>query len=142
VQFLRGRRVSSPESKGIEMRVFFFFVCVFAPAVVLAQQGGKQPTTSVFGSVLPMMLIMFGIIYFLMIRPEQKKQKERQKMIGEMKKGDKVLTAGGIYGVVASVKGDVVNLKIADNTSVEVTKTAISGVMTKETVSKNGKETK
>ncbi len=122
------------------MRSRVLLMAISVPAAVFAQ-AGNAPSTSMFGSVLPMMLVMFAIIYFLMIRPEQKKQKQRQKMIGEMKKGDKVLTAGGIYGVVGSVKGETVTVKIADNTSVEMTKTSVTSVITKEGSSKdNGKD--
>ncbi len=114
------------------------------PAVVtfsaFAQEGQapEQPGGNFFTGVLPMMLIMFAIIYFLMIRPEQRKQKERQKMIDAVKKGDKVLTIGGITGTVTNIKGNVVNVKIAENTVVEVTKTAISSVINEKTES--GKE--
>ena len=84
-----------------------------------------------FVSVLPMMVLMFVIIYFLKIRPEQKKQKQRQKMIQEMKKGDKVLTVGGMYGKIHNVKGDIIVLEIANNINVEVTKSAVSSVIPK-----------
>jgi preprotein translocase subunit YajC len=114
------------------MYYLFLSIVGLLPAVVYAQQGGNAPSSSMFGSILPMMLIMFIIIYFLMIRPEQKKQKKRQQMINEMKKGDKVLTVGGIYGRISSLKGDTLVVKIAENTSVEVTKTAVSSVITKD----------
>ena len=92
-----------------------------------------------FGSVLPMMVLMFVIIYFLMIRPEQKKQKQRQRMINEMKKGDKVVTVAGIYGVVQSIKGETVTVKIADNVNVEMTKSGVSNVVTDESNAKGEK---
>ncbi|MFP4416747.1 MAG: preprotein translocase subunit YajC, partial [Chitinispirillaceae bacterium] len=101
-------------------------------------QAPQQPGGNFFTGVLPMMLVMFAIIYFLMIRPEQKKQKDRQKMIDAIKKGDKVLTIGGITGTVSNIKGTMVNLKIAENTTVEVTKSAISSVIDEK--AGNGKE--
>jgi preprotein translocase subunit YajC len=73
-----------------------------------------------------------------MIRPEQRKQKQRQKMISEMKKGDRVLTAGGIYGVIHNVKDDLVILKIAENTNIEVLKSAVSSVTVKDSSVKEG----
>ena len=102
-----------------------------ATAATFAQgQGGAaQGAGGGFGSILPMMLLMFVIIYFLMIRPEQKKQKERQEMMKNLKKGDKVVTAGGIMGVVGNVKDDTVMVKIADNTVVEFTRAAVSSVV-------------
>jgi len=122
------------------MHHVYRFGIILLPAVAFAQKGGNAPSSNMFGSVLPMMLVMFVIIYLLMIRPEQKKQKQRQKMINEMKKGDKVLSVGGIYGSINSVKGDILTVKIADNTVVEMTKTAVSSVITKE--DGNGKEKK
>ena len=96
----------------------------------LAQDQPAQPGGGGFlVNVLPMMLIMFAIIYFLMIRPEQKKQKERQSMMSKLQKGDKVLTIGGLHGTVTNVKDNVVMVRIADNTVVEVAKTAVSSVV-------------
>jgi preprotein translocase subunit YajC len=72
---------------------------------------------------------MLLIFYFLMIRPQQKRQKEIQKMLSGMKKGDRVLTATGLYGTVSSVKDDVVVLQIADNVKVEMVKSAVTGIV-------------
>ncbi|MBD3345567.1 MAG: preprotein translocase subunit YajC [Chitinivibrionales bacterium] len=100
-------------------------------AAVFAQN--EAPGRGVGGAnMIFMMVIMFGIIYFLMIRPEQKKQKNRQKMIGEMKKGDKVVTIGGVYGTVGNVKENSLMVKIAENTVVEVRKGAVSEVLNKQ----------
>jgi preprotein translocase subunit YajC len=66
-----------------------------------------------------------------MIRPEQRKQKAKQKMISEIKKGDKVLTIGGIHGNVINVKDDIISVKIADNTVVKFAKSAVSNVTNK-----------
>lgn len=80
-------------------------------------------------SFLPLILI-FIIFYFLLIRPQQKRQKDLQKMISEIKKGDRVVTAGGIIGTVTSIQSDYVVLKIGDNenTKMEVLKSAIAGL--------------
>jgi preprotein translocase subunit YajC len=94
-----------------------------------ASAQGKGSGGSFVGSVVPMMLVMFAIIYFLMIRPEQKKQKERQRMISEVKKGDRILTIGGVYGTVGNVKSDSIMVKVAENTVVEIRKTAVSEVL-------------
>jgi len=79
--------------------------------------------------IVPMMLVMFAVIYFLMIRPEQKKTKDRQKMIEAMKKGDKVITIGGMYGVINSVKDASVMVKVSDDTVVELKKSAIADII-------------
>lgn len=93
----------------------------------------KAPAQGPMGggfSLILMMVFMFLIIYFLMIRPEQKKQKERQSMINASKKGDKVVTVGGLMGTIHSVKENTVMVRIAENTIVELTKAAIASVMT------------
>jgi preprotein translocase subunit YajC len=85
--------------------------------------GGPSP----FSMLLPI-LGMLLIFYFLMIRPQQKRQKEMQKMLTALKKGDRVLTASGLYGVVSGLRDDVVVLKIADNVKVEMLKSAVTAV--------------
>ena len=81
--------------------------------------------------LIPLILI-FAIMYFLMIRPQQKKQKETQKMIDAIKKGDKVVTIGGIHGVVSSTKEKTVILKVDDNTKLEFNRSAIASVVNPE----------
>ncbi len=77
-------------------------------------------------------VFIFAIFYFLLIRPQQKKQKELQSMIDAVKKGDRVVTVGGIIGTVTSLQNDYVVLKVGDNesTKMEVLKSAISGLRT------------
>ena len=75
---------------------------------------------------LPLVL-MFGVFYFLLIRPQQKKEKDRQNMIQNIKKGDRVVTSGGILGNVVGVKDTIVVLKVGDgDTKIECLKSAIS----------------
>ena len=92
-------------------------------------QGGGSPLGGFIG-LLPILLIFF-IFYFLVIRPQSKKQRDLQKEIEGLKQGDRVLTAGGLYGTVVSDKdsGNTFVLKIAENVKVEVAKSAISGVV-------------
>ncbi|MCL1864593.1 MAG: preprotein translocase subunit YajC [Spirochaetes bacterium] len=68
---------------------------------------------------------MFVIFYFLLIRPQQKKEKQRLAMINSLKVGDKILTASGIYGVVTAIKDDIITVKISSNTNVEFSKNAM-----------------
>jgi len=85
---------------------------------------GSSPLSQ-YGFLI-LMVLTIGIFYFLMIRPQKKKEKDRLAMISALKKGDKVLTAGGMYGVVDGFKeGDIVIVKIGGNTKVEFTRTAI-----------------
>lgn len=94
-----------------------------APEAGAAGASGQMMTTFVtFGLVIL-------IFYFLIIRPQNKKQKETQKMLGALKKGDKVVSIGGIRGTVMSVKDQVVVVKVDDSTKLEFTKSAISTVL-------------
>ncbi len=80
---------------------------------------------SAIASLMPIIFI-FGIFYFLLIRPQQKKQKEHGKMIGELKKNDEVVTNGGIHGTITNVKDQTLVLKIDENVKIEVNKTAVA----------------
>ena len=101
---------------------------LFAPIFAMMPGNPTGGGPSPFSMLLPI-LGMLLIFYFLMIRPQQKRQKEIQKMLGAIKKGDRVLTASGLYGVVFGVKDDVVVLQIADNVKVEMLKSAVTGVV-------------
>lgn len=79
------------------------------------------------GTIVPFLLIIL-IFYFFLIRPQNKKQKETEKMLNALKKGDKIITIGGIHGVVSSVKDKTVIVKVDDNTKIEFNRTAISSV--------------
>ncbi|MBP1930437.1 preprotein translocase subunit YajC [Ammoniphilus resinae] len=79
------------------------------------------------GSILPLVL-MFAIFYFLLIRPQQKKAKQRNAMLAAVKKGDKVVTIGGIHGTVQELREDTVVLKISEATKVTLERGAISAV--------------
>jgi preprotein translocase subunit YajC len=78
-------------------------------------------------SLLPMVAI-FAIFYFLLIWPVRKRQKALQKLIEDLKRGDRVVTNGGIYGEVAAIEGGVIYLKIADNTKIKIAKSAVAGL--------------
>ena len=94
----------------------------------LLLQAAPQPAPGGFGMIMPLVLIV-GIMYLFMIRPQQKKQKETQKMLDALKKGDKVVTIGGIHGTVASTKENTVVVKVDDNTKIEFNRTAIATVV-------------
>jgi preprotein translocase, YajC subunit len=83
--------------------------------------GGMISTIVTFG-------LVFVIFYFLIIRPQNKKQKDTQKMIEAVKKGDKVITAGGVHATVYSVKEKTVILKVDDNVKMEFSKSSIAAV--------------
>lgn len=94
-------------------------------------QTGPAPTTSNTGSfvsTIGMMVVLVAIFYFFLIRPQNKKQKETEKMLAALKKGDKVVTIGGIHGVVASVKEKTIVLRVDDDVKIEFSRSAISGL--------------
>ncbi len=76
-------------------------------------------------------IVAIGLVfYFLVIAPANKQRKKTQEMISSLKKGDRVITTGGIYGTVQGVEPDAVYLKIAENVKVKVARSAVSGVVT------------
>lgn len=74
------------------------------------------------------LLVIFAIFYFLLIAPQRKRQKALQEMIGNLKKGDRVITTGGLYGEVVSVKEGAIQLKISDNVKVRLAKSAVAAL--------------
>ena len=91
-----------------------------------AQQGGGT-------SLFVMMFIMFGAFYFLLIRPQQKRQKEHKALVSGITTGDEVITQGGILGKVTAVSDLYATLEIADNVEIKIQKTTISAVAPKGT---------
>ncbi|MFN8008835.1 MAG: preprotein translocase subunit YajC [Terriglobia bacterium] len=88
---------------------------------LLAANGQPSP---VF--VQPLIFLVIGLIfYFIVFLPNKKRQKALQEMLDNLKNGDKVITSGGIYGVVAGIKDDRIHLKIAEQVKIEVSKNAI-----------------
>ncbi len=102
--------------------------------VPFLETAGAAPasSSSLLMTVLPFVLIIV-IFYFFIIRPQNKKQKETEKMIKALKKGDKVVTIGGIHGVVSSTKENTIVVKVDDNTKIEFNRSAISGVEVEKT---------
>lgn len=95
---------------------------------LLWQAGGAS---GLGGFLLPL-LLMFGIMYFLVIMPQQRQRKKVQEMLGAIKNGDKVITTSGIYGTINGIDGDTIILKIADNVKIRVSRAAIGQVEASE----------
>jgi|CXWL01.1.fsa_nt_gi preprotein translocase subunit YajC len=85
------------------------------------------PTGGALFQLLPMLLI-FVVFWFLLIAPARKRQKQHQALLEALKRGDAVVTSGGIYGEVAAIEGTTVWLKIADNVKIRVSRGAIAGL--------------
>lgn len=102
-------------------------------AFAMGTQGGGAGGGGGLATLLPFILI-FVILYLLILRPQQRRQKEQRAMLDSLKKGDKVVTNGGIYGTIVGFKGDTVVLRIAHNgknpVDIELVKHSISGVVT------------
>ena len=94
-------------------------------------QGSPFGGDSMWMQLLPFVLI-FVIMYFLVIRPQQKKGKEHQEMLSKLKKNDEVMTSGGIYGKVVALADNVVTLEVAPNVRIRVHRPQISAVVTGE----------
>ncbi len=75
------------------------------------------------------LIVIFAIFYFLAIRPQQKRDKERKNMLSSIKEGDDIITIGGIYGRVLNIKDDVVTLEIGDKLKIKVNRSAIGNVL-------------
>ena len=108
------------------MNLLFHFLMV-------PPQGEEAP--NMLMSMMPLIAII-GIFYFLIIRPQSKKQKETKKMLEALKKGDKIVTIGGIHGVIQTVRENSVIVKVDENTKLEFSRSAISSIIS------SGKEEK
>jgi preprotein translocase subunit YajC len=107
--------------------------------IAMAPAQGGSPEGSLIST-----FVMFGLIiaifYFLILRPQQKRQKDRQKMLDAIKKGDKVVTAGGMHGIVAGLDEKTVLLQVADNVKMKFDRTAIGNILKEgEPETKEGK---
>lgn len=91
--------------------------------------GAGQPQPPGMGSMMFPMLAIFAVFYFLMIRPQQKKVKEQQDMIGALKHGDDVVTSSGLLGRVTGITDKVVTLELADNVRVKMLKSQVAQVV-------------
>ena len=92
--------------------------------------GGAGGTGGSLGAFVPLIL-MFAIFYFLLIRPQQKKAKQHKQLLAALKKGDRVISSGGLHGVVTGLTEDIVTMEIAPKIRVKVSRGSISGVMSR-----------
>jgi len=103
--------------------------------------GGGAEGGSSWMSFLPLVLII-GIFYFLILRPQNKKQKETKRMLEALKKGDRVVTIGGIHGVIQTVKESTVIVRVDESTKLEFSRSAISSISASGREEKEEKEDK
>lgn len=101
---------------------------------IFAIWAGAAPAAPSAGFTMLPLLLLIPIFYFLMIRPQQKRQKQWQSMLASIKTGDRVTTAGGIRGIILSIKDDSIIIRVApDNLKLEVAKNSIASVTTQDT---------
>lgn len=97
-----------------------------------AQAGGAPAGSGIFELV--MIVVMIAVFYFLLIRPQQKRQKEHQQLVNDLAKGDEVITAGGILGKITKVDESYAVVEIADNMEIKLQKTSIQSTLPKGTL--------
>ena len=97
-----------------------------------AQGAGPSPTSQI--PFLLTMVAIFGMVYFVMLRPQQKKQKEHQLLLSKLATGDEVVTTGGVLGKVTDVGDSFITLEVADGVRIKVQKFQISALMPKGTL--------
>lgn len=110
-------------------------------AYAMAQGGGAEGGSGGFASFVPLIL-MFVIFYFLLIRPQQKKAKEHQRMIGELRKGDRIITNGGMYGRITGLDENTLAVEIADKVRVKVARANVAALASTSTAPPPKKEKK
>ncbi len=84
-----------------------------------------------YGTLI-MIVLLFAVFYFVLIRPQQKQQQKRQQMLDSLQKGDRVVTIGGIHGVIKEIKEETLTLRVADNVNIKVAKQGIDHIVTDE----------
>jgi len=87
--------------------------------------------TAIFIQQFGPLILIFVIFYFLIIRPQQKREKERRNMLNSLQEGDEIITIGGIFGRILNIKDDVITLEVGDKVKIKVTRSAIGNVIKK-----------
>lgn len=101
---------------------------IFEPSLAFAMgASGAEGQGNPITAFVPL-IVMFAIFYFLLIRPQQKKAKQHREVLANLKKGDRVITAGGVYGRIHSLSDDVLTLEIADNVKIQANRNYIAGL--------------
>ena len=109
----------------------------YAAEAAAPAPGAAPGAMGLFQNLLPL-IFLFVIFYFLLIRPQQKRAREQEKMIAALKPGDTVITSGGIYGQILSIRGEVVTLDSTDKGRVKVAKRSVSGIVNLADLEKEG----
>ena len=122
VPFFTVQRALDPAARQLEaLPPLHYHLWMFA-AWFSALQGSSSP----LGSPLVLMAIIFGVFYFIVIRPARKAQQDTESMRDALKNGDRIMTNGGIYGTVVSVSDETIQLRIADSVKIQLARSAVA----------------
>lgn len=126
---MRGDWRISQNSKQKEVVKVLFSIPV---AVAFAQEGGAGPAGGPGMMNIGMLVLLFVIFYFLLIRPQQKRAKEHKEMLSRVQQGDNIITTGGMHGRVTAVNEDTLTVEVADKVRVKISRSAVSVRKTKD----------
>lgn len=104
-----------------------------AYAMGAPSSGGSGGDMPFFANPLFFMIVVFGVFYFFILRPQQQERKKLEQRLKSIKVGDKIITSGGIHGIVTNASGDPVKVKIADNVKVDISRSAVISVQSSGT---------
>jgi len=103
---------------------------LYAGWLTMALMADGEGQGGAFGQLFPF-IVIFALFYFILIAPMRKKQKNLQKMISDLQNGDKIVTNGGIHGTVVGVSEQVIQLRVADQVKIEISRSAVAGLQAK-----------
>lgn len=106
--------------------VLLITALVFSAGCYFPTEGEEEGGGGFDWTIIIFLVLIFAVFYFLLIRPQRKRQKQQQELMGALKRGDKVVTAGGIYGVVESVSEDSVIIKVESGATMRVAKSSVA----------------
>ena len=106
--------------------VLLITILVFIGGCYPTDTGGEDGGTSILPLII-FLVFIFAMFYFVMIRPQRKRQREHDMMVQELQKGDRIITAGGIYGTIESISEDSVVLKVESGTTIRVARSSVIG---------------
>jgi len=111
-------------------RMLSLVLVIFLLLTIVSVSGcvptGEETAGGFDWMLIVFLVLIFGLFYFLFIRPQRKRQKEHKQLVEELKRGDNVVTAGGIYGVVESISDDSIVVKVESGTTVRVAKASVA----------------
>jgi preprotein translocase subunit YajC len=112
----------------LKVLIAVILITLLAFAGGCAPAGGEgQAETGFDWTIIIFLVLIFGIFYFLMVRPQRKRQKQHETLVQELQKGDRVITAGGIYGQIESLNDESVVLKLEGGTTIRVARSSVAG---------------